>query len=182
MSLSDDELLRALHEGMKIPVPYFGGQEVELFFEDDEELLYFGDVLRSFLALTEADKRSATRHVFAYFEDFVDDAGVEWVEEGMKQLAKDSEEIWRFVYPTVLSAQESWDVEDRDRLRKYAVLEGNCGWEQEHGILMSWRDGWDLVKVSGFDGHATWGHAYNDLSKDASIYYSPWRPERCTKR
>jgi hypothetical protein len=45
---------------------------------------------------------------------------------------------------------------------------------------MSWRDGYELVKLSPFNGHATNGHAYDDLSKDAFIYYSA-RAEMCTK-
>jgi hypothetical protein len=85
------------------------------------------------------------------------------------------------VYPNVLYAQESWDVGNKDQMRKFVVLEGNCGWEVEHGILMSWRDGNELVKVSEYDGHATHGHAYDDVSKDAFVYFSN-RPEMCTRR
>jgi hypothetical protein len=180
MALSNGELLEALRNGAKIPVPYFGDKEVELFFEDDEELLYFADTIREFLKLTEEDRVKDTRHGYAYFKDFVDDVGFEWVEEGMERLTSETDAIWKFVYPTVLGAQESWDLGTRGQLRKFVVLEGNCGWEQEHGILMSCKDGRELVKVSDYDGHATWGHAYNDLTKDVWVYYSN-RPAMCTR-
>jgi hypothetical protein len=98
----------------------------------------------------------------------------------MELLDLNSEEIWNFVYPTTLGAMESWDLGDPGRQRKYMVLEGECGWEKEHGILMSWRDGRELVKVSDYDGHATNGHAFDDPQKDRWIYYS-LRDDMCTK-
>ena len=151
-----------------------------MFFENEEELLYFADAIRNFLALGPNARADATRHVYSYFKDFTDEVGFEWADPGMEKITKESPDIWQFVYPSVIGAQESWDVGDKHRLQKFVVLEGNCGWEQEHGILLSWRDGNELVKVSDYDGHATNGHAYADLSKDAYVYYS-LRPEMCTR-
>ena len=156
----------------KFPSPILVATRSSCFFEDDEELLYFAGTIRAFFALTELDRLAATPHVFAYFKDFTDEHGFEWGDSDMKRLTGPTEDIWRFVYPTVLGAQEGWDIANRDRMRQYVVLEANCGWEREHGILMSWRDGKDLVKVSGYDGHATNAHAYGDLTKDAWIYHS----------
>jgi hypothetical protein len=178
--MTNEELTLAFNAEKKIGLPFFGGAAVEPFFEDEDHLLYYEDTIRSFLTLSATDRAAATKHVWAYFKDFTADVGFDWVEEGMKSLTPESEEIWQFVYPTTFYAEESWDLFDRERLRKYIVLEGNCGWEAEHGILFSWRDGLELVKVSDYDGHATHGHAYNDLSKDAWIYHSV-RPEMCTR-
>lgn len=179
MALSNEEIVQIWRDNSKVPLPYFDGKEVELFFEDEEELLYFADIIRRFLTLTPADRRSDTQHAYAYFKDFTDDVGFEWVDPGLKHLESNSDEIWRFVEPTTLGAMESWDVGAKAPKRQYVVLEGNCGWEIEHGILMSWRDGAEMVKLSGYDGHATNGHAYDDLSKDRYIYHS-LRPEMCT--
>jgi hypothetical protein len=74
----------------------------------------------------------------------------------------------------------SWDLGDKEQLRRYIVVEGECGWEADHGILMSWRDGRELVKVSGYDGHATNGHAYDDLELDKWVYHS-FRSKWCTR-
>ncbi len=178
--ITDESLVQIWRTGQRIALPYFDGKEAELFFEDEEELLYFADVIRAFLAIDPASRAADTRHVYAYFRDFVDDVGFEWVDPGMAAISEGSEEIWRFVYPVTLGGMESWDVGNRDRLRKYVVIEGNCGWEEEHGILFSWRDGTELVKLSDYDGHATNGHAYDDLSKDSYIYHS-LRPEMCTR-
>jgi hypothetical protein len=179
MTLTNTELVAAFNDGRRIPLPYFVGKTVELFFEDEEELLHFADAIRAFLALGPADRNATTRHAWAYFKDFTDDVGFEWVDAGMEELPLNSHDIWNFVTPSTLSATESWDVGNRDVKRQFITLDANCGWEAEHGLSMSWRDGTDLVKLSGFDGHATNGHAYDDLSKDAFVYYSA-RAEMCT--
>jgi hypothetical protein len=178
--LKRDQLVQAWRETKKIEIPYFGGKEVELFFDEEDSLLYFSSTIINFLTLGEDHRLADTRHPYSYFKDFTDDVGFDWVEEGMEMLTEESPGIWGFVYPNVLYAEESWDVGNKDQMRKFVVLEGNCGWEAEHGILMSWRDGNELVKVSEYDGHATHGHAYDDVSKDAFVYFSN-RPEMCTR-
>jgi hypothetical protein len=179
MTLTNTELAAAWKVSRHFPIPYFGGTEVELLFEDEADLLHFADAIRNLLSLTPADRSAETRHAWAYFKDFTDDVGFEWVDAGMEELPSGSEDIWNFVFPTALYAEESWDIGTRDSMRQFVVLEANCGWEAEHGLLMSWRDGKKLVKLSGYDGHATNGHAYNDMSKDAFVYYSS-RDEMCT--
>jgi hypothetical protein len=180
MSLTNTQLAAAFKEGRPIPIPHFDGKQVELFFEDEAELLRFADAIRSFLALSPTDRAAATRHAWAYFKDFTDDVGFEWVDAGMEALPQNSDDIWNFVTPNTLSATESWDVGNREATRQFFTLDANCGWEAEHGLSMSWRDGKTLVKLSAFDGHATNGHAYDDLSKDALVYYSG-REEASTK-
>jgi len=179
MSLSNDELVRFWRKNAPLPLPYFDDRQVELFFEDEEELLHFADAIRNFLTLGPADRIADTMHLHAYYRDFTEDVGFDWVDPEMRHLAPGSPDIWHFVSPTSLGAMDSWDVGAKDRSKPYVVLEANCGWEVEHGLLMSWREGVELVKVSGYDGHATNGHAYSDLSKDQYIYHSQ-RPERCT--
>jgi hypothetical protein len=67
MNLSDDDLLQAYRNGKKVSLPYFDGAEVDLFFEDEEEFLYFSDALKEFLSLSAEERTNATPHVFAYF-------------------------------------------------------------------------------------------------------------------
>ena len=180
MTQTNTQLVAAWKEGKAVPLPYFDNKEVELFFDDEEEVMHFAGAIQNFLALTQIDRATATRHLWAYFKDHTDDVGFEGVEAGLENLPKGSERIWQFVTPITITAVEAWDVGNRDTLRKFVILEANCGWEMEHGLSMSWRDGSELVKVSGYDGHATNGHAYDDLSKDAFVYYAS-NPEMCTK-
>ena len=180
MSLSDEQLLRHFRDKTRIAVPFFGNAQAELFFTDEAELLEFADAIRSFLNLTQNDRDAAAPHVFAFFQDTVDETGFESVEAGMQGLGENSPELWSFVRPTILSGQISWELGDQEQLGRYIVVEGECGWEAEHGILMSWRDGRELVKVSGYDGHATNGHAYDDLELDKRVYHS-FRSKWCTR-
>ncbi|WP_430515901.1 DUF6985 domain-containing protein [Mesorhizobium loti] len=47
-----------------------------------------------------------------------------------------------------------WPADDDDD-NPYIYLEANCGWEEDHGLLLVWRNGTMLTRVSGFDGHPT---------------------------
>ncbi|NIJ37324.1 hypothetical protein FHR22_002008 [Sphingopyxis panaciterrae] len=179
MTCTDEQLIGFWRENRALPLPYFGGREVALFFEDEQQIIHFGDTIRRFLNLGEAERIGDTPHIHAYLNDFAEAVGWEYIDRALKGLAPDAAEIWRFVRPTTLSAMESWDVGAKEPRKQYLVLEGNCDWEEEHGILMSWRDGGELVKVSGYDGHATNGHAYADLAKDIYVYYAT-RPELST--
>lgn len=168
--MTRDELIAAYRANRAVPLPWFGGAEVELYFEEEDEFLDYVDPILRFLSLGEADRPAATPHVFAYFKDFADDVEPEWIEDGMAALTAPTEEIWRFVYPTTLIGQTAGDVHDPASECRYVMVEGNCGWEQEHGIMLAWREGIELARVSSFDGHATNAHAYDDPARDAFIY------------
>lgn len=177
--MTDDQLVARWRGGEPIALPFFDGAAAELFFEDEEEVRRAGDAFRRFLSLGTAERDSASRHLHASFGEAVMDAGWDWIDPAMRAVAPESAEIWRFVRPTTIGAMRSWDVGDRDRERLFVVVEANCGWEEEHGLLLSWRDGADLVRVSDYDGHATNGHAHDDLSKDAFVHCSR-RADLCT--
>jgi 6-phosphogluconate dehydrogenase (decarboxylating) len=170
MNLTNKELVSAMRDRRKIPLPYFGGALAELDFDSEIELLEFADVIRNFLQKNESDRLRDTKHAWAYFLDFVEDVGMECAEDGMADLERGSAAIWNFVRPIYLNATESWEVTDKNTERKFVVLDCRCGWEIEHGMMMSWREGTELVKVSGYDGHPTNGHAFDDLTQDQWVY------------
>jgi len=35
----------------------------------------------------------------------------------------------------------------------YFSIEGNCDWEEEHGLQLVFRDGTEVTKVGQYDGH-----------------------------
>lgn len=174
MTLDLASLLSVWKADDKLPAPFFGGQEVGLLFEDEEHLREFAPSLLRFFALTTDDRDRVSHHVYAYFRDFADEIGFDdgWIESGMEAITEPSPKIWEFVYPNALSAANAWEIGDCTIEVPYVDLEANCGWEQEHGLQMSWRNGTELIKVSGYNGHVTNGHAYNDASKDAYVYWS----------
>ncbi len=169
MIVSDEQLVAIWRAKARIPLPFFHGQDAELYFENEDELLSFAEVLRNFLMLQPETRANATHHVLAYRADIM---SADENQSEVSDTVVDSDDIWRSVQPNVLMALESWDVGDSARKSKFVLVEGECGWEPEHGILFSWRDGTKLVRVSDYDGHATNGHAFNNLSKDACVYYS----------
>lgn len=180
-----EQLVTAWKNDTRIPVPFFGGTEVGMFFEDEEELVEFAPALLAFLSLTTADRDAASHHAYSYFRDFADEVGFGegWIEKGMEDLRSPDARIWDFVYPNEITVSRSWELGDRTGERTYVQLEANCGWEEEHGLQMCWRDGTELVKLSPYDGHATNGHAYGDPAMDAFVYYghSPrWRTRNLT--
>jgi hypothetical protein len=180
MKLDADSLISAWKAGDKLPVPFFGGQEVGLSFEAEDHLREFAPSVLRFFALTTDDRDRVSHHVYAYFRDFADMIGFDagWIESGMESITEPSSKIWEFVYPSKLSAARAWEIGNRDIERPYVDLVAGCGWEEEHGLQMSWRDGTELIKVSGYDGHVTNGHAYNDPRKDAYVYLAHNREYR----
>lgn len=151
-------------------VPYFDA-DVGLDKPAEIEGISMADVdeqsaLKAFLALTSADRLSDTRHVYAYYCD-VQKAVANEDGRQLKMSAPESPNaIWTHVTPTqiYLEAGRNGDA------HVYVVAECECDWEDEHGLMMVWRDGATLCKVSDFDGHITNVNAYDDNSLAEVVY------------
>ena len=152
---------------MKLKVPYFDNMEIEFSDNDYEPADQPAAAARNaFLTLTSDDRLRDSRHVYAYYRDFREAVGGEdWMDEEMGVPEK-PEDIWSFVDPNELGV---WSGYDGDA-NHYVYLEANCGWEEEHGLLLVWRNGTMLNKVGGFDGHATNANAYADDSLREIVY------------
>ena len=162
---------------MKLKVPYFDNIEIELSDDDyDPADQRAAAALDTFLTLTSDDRLKDSRHVYAYYQDFRDAVGGEdWMDKEMGVPEK-PEDIWSFVYPNELGI---WPGDDGDP-NHYVFLEANCGWEEEHGLLLVWRNGAMLNKAGGFDGHATNANAYADDSL-REIVYKASNPDYTTR-
>ena len=153
---------------MTVKVPYFDNAEIELFDDYDPNDPEAAAALAAFLALTADDRLRDSRHVYAYYQDFRDAVGGEdWMDAEMGVPEK-PEDIWSFVSPNVLGVWPSRDGDDGC----YVFLEANCGWEEEHGLLLVWRNGKTLVKAGGFDGHPTNAGAYADRDLLNVVYHA----------
>ena len=60
-----------------------------------------------------------------------------------------------------------------------ALEEANCDWEEEHGLMLVWRNGTTLTKVGGYDGHLTNVNAYAN-KKMINVVYAASNPEYTT--
>lgn len=160
-----------------VQVPYFDNVEIKLSGDDyDQTNPRAAAALSAFLTLTSEDRLKDTRHVFAYYQDFREAVGGEdWMDKKMG-IPEKPEDIWSCVHPNLLGV---WSGLDRDT-SQYVFLEANCDWEQEHGLLLVWRNGTTLIKAGGFDGHATNDSAYADDSLRDVVYraidahYTTW--------
>ena len=118
--------------------------------------------LAAFSALGPEDRRSDTRHVWAYFQDVYEDIG-EHVDEAM-EIPATPDGSWAHVRPRCLYI----DVKDDGTC--FVMIECDCDWEEEHGLQMVWRDGSALCKAGPYDGHMTNANAYAD-PKLAEVVY-----------
>lgn len=160
-----------------IKVPYFDNKEVDFDEEFDPADPRTAKVLAAFLKLTPADRIRDSRHVYAYYQDVLDTVGADILEEEMG-VPESVEDIWRFVRPGFIGIWKA-DPEDKDQ-NDYLYIEGACGWEEEHGLLLVWRNGERLNKAGSFDGHSTNEYAYADPDL-ADVVYKSWDPERSTR-
>lgn len=122
--------------------------------------------LKAFLDLTPADRLSDTRHVYAYYCDVRQAVASEDGRELEMSALKSPAAIWTHVTPTQIYLEAGSDGD----AHFHVVAECECDWEDEHGLMMVWRDGATLCKVSDFDGHITNANAYDDDSLADVVY------------
>nr|WP_314260536.1 hypothetical protein [uncultured Devosia sp.] len=148
-----------------VQVAYFDNAEVE-FFEEEEATPRQLAAVKAVLTLTSADRLKDSRHVYAYYQDYREAVGGEdWMDEEMG-VPETPEQIWDYVYPTTIGVWSGHEGDDH----VYVFIESNCGWDEEHGLLLVWRDGIQLNKVGGFDGHPT--NTVKEGEADDKVYSS----------
>ncbi|MFC3799213.1 DUF6985 domain-containing protein [Cohnella sp. GCM10012308] len=159
-----------------LKIPYFDNAEVELVEELDPDAPEEAATLAAFLSLTAADRLADTRHVYAYYRDFYEAVGGEgWIDEEMG-VPEAPADIWNYVTPGGIELRKGRNGDDN----WYVLMEANCGWEAEHGLMMVWRNGTTLSKVGGYDGHATNVNARANPSL-ANVVYAASNPKYTTR-
>jgi hypothetical protein len=148
---------------MKIRVPYFDDCDVQL---DDEDSLN-NPALVEFLKRDLQDRLKDSRHVFNYYQDFRTMIGGEdWLDDEMG-IVTIPEQIWSHVTPRFVLMDGGRGSDES----QYVIVEAECAWEVEHGLMMVWKDGKFLCKVGGYDGHVTNSNSYAD-DKLINVVYS----------
>ncbi|MEM6303661.1 MAG: hypothetical protein AAF744_03015 [Pseudomonadota bacterium] len=160
--------------GDRIALPWFDGAEADL---EEPETPQKAAALKAFLSLTAQDRLAASRHVYAYYRDYHAIVGGEdWLDAQMGVPAQ-PEDIWQHVTPQIIAVDSRPDMPGH----VYVVIEADCAWEEEHGLMLVWEDGTELIKVSGYDGHTTNVFAYDDDSL-ADVVYAASDPQFTTRR
>lgn len=119
-----------------------------------------------FLELTPDALIPVAPHVYAYYQDMmVHLDGKGWPGVPLPNIRR-PENVWEHVAPTSVFIQSDRD----DDGPWYVGVEANIPWEVEHGLIMLWEDGVDLVKVGQVDGHVTNANSYADPGLENVVY------------
>jgi hypothetical protein len=129
--------------------------------------------LEAFLRLGPADRLAASRHIYAYYLDFHQAIGGEdWLDAAMGIPATPAD-IWSHVHPRGMFLED--DIHSAAQ-EVYLVIEAECDWEEEHGLMLCFRNGARLTKCGGYDGHLTNVNAYAD-ARLANVVYAASNPK-----
>jgi hypothetical protein len=159
-----------------IKVRYFDNVRVDLVEGADQPDTKAMSALAAFLELTSADRVSDSRHVFAYFRDCVGGIHDSNLPDEITRISDNPADIWQHMTPSKLFLEHSED----DAGEWFVVIEAECAWEEEHGLMMVWRSGKVLNKVGGYDGHVTNVHAFDDDSL-VDVVYAASNPDYTTR-
>jgi len=144
---------------MMINVPYFDGAAITLNTEVDG----IAHVLDAFLTLDSTHRLTDSRHVFAYYQDYR--SGADWL-DAIMAVPDHAQDIWKHVTPGPVYLEQG----RRDDTSWYVVMEAECDWDVEHGLMMVWRNGTTLCKVGGYDSHLTNVNAFGDPALQNVVY------------
>jgi hypothetical protein len=150
-----------------IEIPCLDGERLRFVLEDvdtDERPEEFALAVARFLSLTTHDRDHAAPHVFAVYREnldsFVDEAAA----------------------PQIASPAEVWDYVDAREIRVsrrgcgdkkvYVGIMADCDWEEEHGLQLVYRGGFELCRVSDQDGHLTNTEAHGAPESDDRIVWT----------
>lgn len=143
-----------------VAIPFFNGEylpfTITVDATDDLYSVDVTDAVRSFLALSSADREVAAPLVFKNYTDFADAVGDLDVE------IADAAKVWEHVKVAEIYVDRRHHG-DQDVYVKVAC---ECDWEVEHGLQLIFRCGSLLIRVSDQDGHLTHADAY-DLPEGA---------------
>ena len=126
-----------------ISIPYFQNTKLKVVFTEAEDEIYFKlaeIAIMNFIQLTTSDRQNHSSQIIEnYKQNLVFDYTI-------KLEFKSDNEIWDFVYPSViiLAQNEIGEV--------FVLVECGCEWEEEHGLQLVFKNGQRLTRVSYNDG------------------------------
>lgn len=155
----------ALEDEIMVPVlghPCFISLEN---YQNDPAKQEFHAALVNLLKLNHEALEAIQDHVYQYYKD-VNDAC--WVETDAEYLEiGTTSEIWKFV-------QLGNELYVRRRpfgdKKIYISLDCKCDWEDEHGLLIVFKEGLAVNKIGGYDGHLSNADAYGDPALEGVVY------------
>lgn len=125
------------------PIPYFDNKKLKIGYIEakyEPYLIEADNVLQNFLYLKDQERVEDSQLIFDYY--------IEIVKHGYTQPLpiKQITDIWNFVFPSEIIIH--WD-ENTDF---YLCVSCQCGWEEEHGLQLVFKEGKKLTRAGGHDG------------------------------
>ena len=123
----------------------------------------FESAVVSFFCLGTAEREQAGHYVFRLYRQFVEAVG----EDEFDFTVPSASAVWDFVTPTEIH------VSRRHRRGQLVYVEilAECRWEIEHGLVVIYRSGSNLSRVSEHDGHLTTSDAFDFPEESDAIIY-----------
>ena len=157
-----------------VPVPMFGGEP--MIFGIDEAALGPGleAAVMAFLSLSDRDRMAASPWIFASWTDTVDAIRARpylYLPNAQPILdlpLRESGDVWALVRH---SGGVSIQRREEDALL-YVSVGLRVPWDPEHGLVLTWRRGEVLSRVSEYDGHLTTADAYGLPESEDRIWFS----------
>lgn len=149
-----------------VAIPYFGGLALPFVLQniqEDSAPCDFESALAAFFRLGPAEREQAGHYVFRLYRQFVEAIG----EDEFDFSIPSASAVWDFVTPTdIYVSRRNYG----DKLIYVQIL-AECRWEVEHGLVVIYRSGSALSRVSEQDGHLTTSDAFGfPEDRDAIIY------------
>lgn len=125
------------------------------------------EAINNFRGLPKDALADAASAVFAYYKDVIAqlrEAGNEEVLDWIPRISG-PEEVWNHVTldDVAVVAGETIDGEGASQ---FVVWSGDCIWEEDRGLAISFKNGSDVVKVGPNDGAPEWPAGAVDVSGD----------------
>jgi len=153
--------------GEPMPVPVLGNAPCSFVidrYDDDFAKDDFRVAMLNFLSIGPSTLKDAEPHIYRYYQD----CNAVWEPGDNEYLDIASPEgIW----PHIRFGFEA-HVSRRRRKEKgiYILLDCNCDWEPEHGLLIVFKNGLTVNKIGQYDGHLTNSDAYADDRFEDTVY------------
>lgn len=148
-----------------IPVSYFDGLSLPFVLrgiESDSAPADFERALNAFLRLGPVDRQQAGDYIFRLYRKFVEFVGKD---DMYGFTIPNASTVWDFVTPTTIHLSRR---HHRDKLI-YIEICAECRWDEEHGLVVIYRGGSTLSRVSEQDGHLTTSDACGSPDEQDTI-------------
>jgi hypothetical protein len=168
--LTQDETFPDWWKSGEVPIPFLDDKKLPIIFMDfdpeaDKTFLSEADqALTCFFALGKSDRKSISHLVYKNCKDVLEAIGFDEADQAMWDIENENE-VWKFVHPSEMYVTRRPYAEQDI----YIQLACECDWEQEHGLLLVFRQGKKLTRVSSQDGHLTEADAYDKPDEEDEL-------------